>query len=237
MPRLIGVLAGHILYSNAHERAPDRESYDLVQVINAYMSLLALRSESRWEKLKKDEQNLDQTKAEGQTERCEEAQSQVDENDEGPDVMQGKSSEDSRADQMDDRPEMEQETRRTRRGALGASGGSDSIRSSVGSDKDVPQEEGSKAGDPGRRSGREEGSKAGGAGRRSGREEPSLNSGDTEGSGGSPKRCAFFSSFFYALLRNAKDGYKYENVRRWSRKKVRSALQDRTSRPTSFLQT
>jgi hypothetical protein len=35
-----------------------------------------------------------------------------------------------------------------------------------------------------------------------------------------PKRAAFFSSFFYALLRNAKGGYKYENVKRWSRNKV-----------------
>lgn len=40
----------------------------------------------------------------------------------------------------------------------------------------------------------------------------------------SPNRCAFFSSFFYAILRNAKSGYTYENVRRWSRKKVRSYL-------------
>jgi hypothetical protein len=34
-----------------------------------------------------------------------------------------------------------------------------------------------------------------------------------------PTRSAFFSSFFYALLRNAKDGYNYANVQRWSRKK------------------
>ena len=34
-----------------------------------------------------------------------------------------------------------------------------------------------------------------------------------------PTRSAFFSSFFYALLRNAKNGYNYANVQRWSRKK------------------
>ena len=39
-----------------------------------------------------------------------------------------------------------------------------------------------------------------------------------------PKRAAFFSSFFYALLRNAKGGYKYENVKRWSRNKVEATF-------------
>mmetsp|Transcript_25279 Transcript_25279/g.60006 ORF Transcript_25279/g.60006 Transcript_25279/m.60006 type:complete len:594 (+) Transcript_25279:219-2000(+) len=31
--------------------------------------------------------------------------------------------------------------------------------------------------------------------------------------------CEYFSSFFYALLRNAKGGYSHENVKRWARKK------------------
>lgn len=35
-----------------------------------------------------------------------------------------------------------------------------------------------------------------------------------------PLKCAFFSSFFYAILRNAKNGYNFDNVRRWSRNKV-----------------
>ena len=35
-----------------------------------------------------------------------------------------------------------------------------------------------------------------------------------------PLACAFFSSFFYAILRNAKTGYNFDNVRRWSRNKV-----------------
>ena len=35
-----------------------------------------------------------------------------------------------------------------------------------------------------------------------------------------PPKCAFFSSFFYAILRNAKNGYNFDNVRRWSRNKV-----------------
>ncbi|EKX42315.1 hypothetical protein GUITHDRAFT_153582 [Guillardia theta CCMP2712] len=32
-------------------------------------------------------------------------------------------------------------------------------------------------------------------------------------------RCEFFSSFFYAILRNAKGGYSYKNVERWGRRK------------------
>lgn len=204
-----GVLTGHMLFPNAHERASDDKSHDLVQVINAYMSLLALRSEARWAKLKREAQDRDRTKAKARKERCEEAESQVDENDGGRDVTEGKSSidDDSRSEQMETPREMERETRSTLRGKSSASGGSDSTRSSGG--KDARQEEGSEAGDPGRLSGQEE---------------ASCNLGDAEGSGGSPKRCAFFSSFFYALLRNAKDGYKYKNVRRWSRKKVASPL-------------
>lgn len=31
-------------------------------------------------------------------------------------------------------------------------------------------------------------------------------------------RCAFFSSFFYAILRNSKGGYCYDHVKRWGRK-------------------
>ena len=202
-----GVLTGHILFPNAHERASDDKSHDLVQVINAYMSLLALRSEARWAKLKREAQDRDRTKAKARKERCEEAESRVDENDGGWDVTEGKSSidDDRRSEQMETPGEMERKTRSTLRGKSSASGGSDSTRSSGG--KDARQEEGSAAGDPGRRSGQEE---------------ASCNLGDAEGSGGSPKRCAFFSSFFYALLRNAKDGYAHENVRRWSRKKVAS---------------
>ena len=39
-----------------------------------------------------------------------------------------------------------------------------------------------------------------------------------------PPNCAFFSSFFYAILRNAKGGYDFDNVRRWSRNKVGSSV-------------
>ena len=39
-----------------------------------------------------------------------------------------------------------------------------------------------------------------------------------------PPSCAFFSSFFYAILRNAKGGYDFDNVRRWSRNKVGSRV-------------
>ena len=35
-----------------------------------------------------------------------------------------------------------------------------------------------------------------------------------------PLKCVFFSSFFYAILCNAKGGYNFQSVRRWSRKKV-----------------
>jgi len=53
-----------------------------------------------------------------------------------------------------------------------------------------------------------------------GKEEEGKNEKDRGKEGeAAPKRCAFFSSFFYALLRNAKNGYSHENVRRWSRKK------------------
>mmetsp|Transcript_12228 Transcript_12228/g.24386 ORF Transcript_12228/g.24386 Transcript_12228/m.24386 type:complete len:673 (+) Transcript_12228:244-2262(+) len=37
-------------------------------------------------------------------------------------------------------------------------------------------------------------------------------------------RCCFFSSFFYALLRNAKGGYSHDNVRRWAKKKDLAAF-------------
>ena len=35
-----------------------------------------------------------------------------------------------------------------------------------------------------------------------------------------PPKCVFFSSFFYAILRNAKKGYGVADVRRWSQNKV-----------------
>ena len=35
-----------------------------------------------------------------------------------------------------------------------------------------------------------------------------------------PLKCVFFSSFFYAILCNAKGGYNFQSVRRWSLKKV-----------------
>jgi hypothetical protein len=39
-----------------------------------------------------------------------------------------------------------------------------------------------------------------------------------------PPNCAFFSRFFYTILRNAKGGYDFDNVRRWSRNKVGSRV-------------
>ena len=39
-----------------------------------------------------------------------------------------------------------------------------------------------------------------------------------------PPNCVFFSSFFYTILRNAKGGYDFDNVRRWSRNKVGSRV-------------
>ena len=52
------------------------------------------------------------------------------------------------------------------------------------------------------------------------RRSPAIKNSSEHAESTAPLKCVFFSSFFYAILCNAKGGYNFQSVRRWSRKKV-----------------
>ena len=161
-------------------------------MINAYMSLLSLRSQTRWknsvvgkmeEKFKEEARKNEEKKKQKDANKKEEEKK---EEDEGM-KEEVDDSEDEVADSDGEVDEQPSASKRERRLAKGA----------VEEDENMTE-------------------------RRRGKEEEGKNEkGKGKEGEAAPKRCAFFSSFFYALLRNAKNGYSHENVRRWSRKKVR----------------
>jgi hypothetical protein len=147
----------------------------LQQVINAYMSLLSLRSMLRWSRHSqeqlKDSDGKGRLTVDGATEDEEDDVAEDIMNDSDQEELEGHNLGESKRQRRTRRVETQERTARS-----------------------FSRDSGNTAGE-----------------HRDDREEVHKNV---------PIRCSFFSSFFYALLRNAKSGYTYENVRRWSRNKV-----------------
>jgi hypothetical protein len=179
------------------------------EVVNAYMSLLGLRNKTRWNKYAaaqhkhQDANNEDEVMSKEQVHaKTDEGHGKEEHTVDGVDdvkVMSAKECDDKGEEDAQQPAQMERRSTRS-----GGAGGGDACNA--------------KARDNGGREGvkerRRERRKTGGGDK----DDDKTREKDHDKS--APIRTAFFSSFFYALLRNAKGGYKYENVRRWSRDKV-----------------
>ena len=214
-----------------------------MQVINAYMSLLALRSKSRWEKHTAKKQKVET----GYTDTGEVEDSEVEDSEsEGAngnsigDAVKGfgtikvvtaasRAANEQGVKIVLSAPAGHRQAPQTSSQTVGEGGGSMGDGEEGEGQKDLEEAEEERGDEEEEKGGINLGqgerstSRAGGA-----EGDASIEEREQQGEEGGiegkddelPKRAAFFSSFFYALLRNAKGGYKYENVKRWSRNKV-----------------